>query len=91
MSKFIFGRGLIDDLTFLTLNVGVTHINAIWSVELAQDIQAFHNMDAEAELTALLSENIAREIDREIIRELRLSNRYILENIFNIRSFKFGR
>jgi hypothetical protein len=38
---------------------------------LAQDVSAFHNIDAEAELTALLSEQIAAEVDREILRDLR--------------------
>jgi hypothetical protein len=38
---------------------------------LAQDVSAFHNIDAEAELTAMLSEQVAAEIDREILRDLR--------------------
>ena len=46
-------------------------LRATWSPELAQDVSAFHNIDAEAELTALLSEQIAAEIDREILRDLR--------------------
>lgn len=46
-------------------------LRARWSPELAQDVQAYHNIDAEAELTALLSEQIAMEIDREILRDLK--------------------
>ena len=46
-------------------------LRAQWSPELAQDVSAFHNIDAEAELTALLSEQVAAEIDREILRDLR--------------------
>ena len=46
-------------------------MRAQWSPELAQDVSAFHNIDAEAELTALLSEQVAAEIDREILRDLR--------------------
>lgn len=46
-------------------------LRATWSPELAQDVSAFHNIDAEAELTAILSEQIAAEIDREILRDLR--------------------
>ena len=38
--------------------------------ELAQDLEAYHSIDAEAELTALLSEHVAAEIDREIIIDL---------------------
>ena len=43
---------------------------AVWTPELVQDISAYHNIDAEAELTALLSEEIARNIDEEIITRL---------------------
>jgi len=46
-------------------------LRATWSPELAQDVSAFHNIDAEAELTAMLSEQVAAEIDREILRDLR--------------------
>jgi len=41
-----------------------------WTPELAQDVSVFNNIDAEAELTALLSEQVAAEIDREILRDL---------------------
>ncbi len=49
----------------------LAQLRAQWSPELAQDVSAFHNIDAEAELTALLSEQVAAEIDREILRDLR--------------------
>ena len=41
-----------------------------WSPEMAQDLRGYHGIDAEAELTALLSEEIGREIDRPIINQL---------------------
>lgn len=88
---FKFGRGLINVPTSFTVNANIRRINVNWSVEMAQDIQAFHNIDAEAELTALLSENLAREVDRQIINDLRLSNRWVIENILKIKPFKFGR
>jgi len=43
-----------------------------WTPELAQDVNAFNNIDAEAELTALLSEQVAAGIDRGILRDLAL-------------------
>jgi len=55
----------------VTVSVTERKLRAQWSPELAQDVSAFHNIDAEAELTALLSEQIAAEIDREILRDLR--------------------
>jgi hypothetical protein len=45
-------------------------LRAKWSPELAQDLNAYHSMDAEVELTSILSEQIALEIDREILNDL---------------------
>ena len=59
------------DLESVTVSVVERKLRASWSPELAQDVSAFHNIDAEAELTALLSEQIAAEVDREILRDLR--------------------
>jgi hypothetical protein len=55
----------------VVVSVEERKLRATWSPELAQDVSAFHNIDAEAELTAMLSEQIAAEIDREILRDLR--------------------
>lgn len=55
----------------VTVSVEERKLRATWSPELAQDVAAFQNIDAEAELTAILSEQIAAEIDREILRDLR--------------------
>ncbi len=49
---------------------GVGQIRATWTPELAEDIERYHNIDVETELTALLSEQVAAEIDREILNEL---------------------
>jgi len=45
-------------------------LKAKWSPELGQDLNAYHNLDAEVELTGILSEQIALEIDRELLGEL---------------------
>ena len=58
-------------LDSVTVSTEERKLRATWSPELAQDVSAFHNIDAEAELTAILSEQIAAEIDREILRDLR--------------------
>ncbi len=58
-------------LTSVDVSVEERKLRATWSPELAQDVSAFHNIDAEAELTAILSEQIAAEIDREILRDIR--------------------
>lgn len=58
-------------LDSVTVSVEERKLRATWSPELSQDVSAFHNIDAETELTAILSEQIAGEIDREILRDLR--------------------
>jgi hypothetical protein len=45
-------------------------LKAIWTPELAQDLNAYHSIDAEAELTQMLSEYISLEIDLEILEML---------------------
>ncbi len=45
-------------------------LKAKWSPELGQDLNAYHNLDAEVELTSILSEQVALEIDREILADL---------------------
>jgi hypothetical protein len=45
-------------------------LRARWSPELAQDLNAYHSLDAEVELTQILSEQVALEIDREILNDL---------------------
>ena len=42
-------------------------LKAIWTPEFAQDLNAYHAIDAEAELTSMLSEYISQEIDLEIL------------------------
>ena len=59
------------ELESVTVSVTERKLRATWTPELAQDVSAFHNIDAEAELTALLSEQVAAEIDREILRDLK--------------------
>ena len=45
-------------------------LKAKWTPELGQDLNAYHNLDAEVELTSILSEQIALEIAREILEDL---------------------
>ena len=59
------------ELTDVVVSVEERKLRATWSPEMSQDVAAFHNIDAEAELTAILSEQIAAEVDREILRDLR--------------------
>lgn len=67
----------------VTVSVESRKMRAQWTPELAQDVSAFHNIDAEAELTTLLSEQMAAEIDREILRDLRRGAAWTLRWDYN--------
>jgi len=64
----------IPEIDIKVDSVAVTAITkklkAKWTPELGQDLNAYHNLDAEVELTSILSEQIALEIDREILEDL---------------------
>ena len=54
----------------LAITAVTKKLKAKWTPELGQDLSAYHNLDAEVELTSILSEQIALEIDREILEDL---------------------
>jgi hypothetical protein len=54
----------------LAVTAQTKKLKAKWTPELGQDLNAYHNLDAEVELTSILSEQIALEIDREILEDL---------------------
>jgi len=68
------GSELIPEIDIKVDSVAVTaqtkKLKAKWTPELGQDLNAYHNLDAEVELTSILSEQIALEIDREILADL---------------------
>ena len=70
------GPATTDDLQIPEINVAMNSVpivaktrklKAIWTPEFAQDLQAYHSIDAEAELTSMLSEYVSMEIDLEIL------------------------
>jgi len=69
--------GTDQDFPEINLHVDSVDIRAVtkklkveWTPEVGQDLDAYHNLDAEVELTGILSEQIALEIDREILKDL---------------------
>ena len=54
----------------IAVTAATRKLRARWSPELAQDLNAYHSLDAEVELTQILSEQIALELDREILNDL---------------------
>ena len=72
--NFNFFRGYTSEFN-LNLETRVvwghtTTLSARWSRELEQDLVAFHNIDIEEELSAILSQEISNEIDRNIINSI---------------------
>ena len=79
-------RGDFEDTTGDTTDINIPEVNvelrsetivaktrklkAVWSPEFAQDLNAYHSIDAEAELTSMLSEYVSMEIDLEILSML---------------------
>jgi hypothetical protein len=76
-------RGDFEDTSGTGTDIGIPEINvelksepivaktrklkAVWSPEFSQDLNAYHAIDAEAELTSMLSEYISQEVDLEIL------------------------
>jgi hypothetical protein len=55
------------DMKQVSIIAKTRKLQAIWTPELAQDLNAYHSVDAEAELTGMLSEYISMEIDLELL------------------------
>ena len=68
------GNAEIPEIDIKVDSIAITaqtkKLKAKWTPELGQDLNAYHNIDAEVELTSILSEQIALEIDREILADL---------------------
>ena len=74
--KTIYGNGYNVDIDIPEINLEMQSepivaktrkLKAVWTPEFAQDLNAYHSIDAEAELTSMLSEYVSMEIDLEIL------------------------
>jgi len=54
----------------VTVTAKTRQLRADYSLELAQDLRAVHGLDAESELTNILSMELINEINREVVRTL---------------------
>ena len=61
------GKFKYESYDYSVIGINKT-LKATWSKTTFDDIRAFHNIDAERELTAILSVQIAAEIDRAILQ-----------------------
>ena len=62
-------RGLDLNITSTIVDNG-RRLRVTWTPELHQDLQSFHGIDVDSEITRLLSEHVAAEIDRDIMNSL---------------------
>jgi hypothetical protein len=60
------------DIQLLEIRATTRKLKAKWCSEAADDLKAFHGIDAEAEIVAGIAAEIALELDREIIEDLRV-------------------
>jgi hypothetical protein len=74
--KTTYGNGYNADIDIPEINLEMQSepivaktrkLKAVWTPEFAQDLNAYHSIDAEAELTSMLSEYVSMEIDLEIL------------------------
>jgi len=65
-----FSSELKIEIVQVPITTQIHKLKTAWTVELAQDLMAYYAVDAEAELSQLLAEQIAGEKDRLIVREL---------------------
>lgn len=63
-------RNIKIDLTTVNINGFTQPFRVVWLHGVIQDISAFHNIDVEGELTAILSEEIVGDNDREILNNV---------------------
>jgi hypothetical protein len=67
----IAGRKMSIQILKQTVEAKTRKLSARWTFEAAQDMQAQHGIDVEAEIMAALAQEITAEIDQEILISLR--------------------
>ena len=76
------------DISLVEIRATTRKLKALWCSEAADDLRALHGVDAEAEIVAGIASEIALEIDREIIDDLRIAA--TLDSTFNLQSVPAG-
>mgnify|MGYP006075797159 CR=1 FL=1 len=72
VSNVAFGE-MAFSIDKVTVTAKTRALKADYSLELAQDLKAVHGLDAEAELSNILSTEILAEINREVVRTINVS------------------
>ena len=72
------------DITRQPIEAIPRRLKALWSSEAAEDLRAFHGLDAETELVSGIAQEIALEIDREIINDLYVTSASGRTDTFNM-------
>lgn len=70
MSTSIYAPEIVLDIESQEIVPVHRKLKAIWSMEAAQDLRAWHNISAEKSLADLMAQEIANEIDKEILEDL---------------------
>lgn len=70
MRKFHFFRGFTNEWVSTQVVGGVRPLRAIWSEDLITELNAYHGINVENELISMMSNEISREIDNQILNTL---------------------
>ena len=68
----VAGRRMSIQILKQTVEAKTRKLSARWTFEAAQDAQAMHGIDVEAEVMAALAQEITAEIDQEVLQSLRV-------------------
>jgi hypothetical protein len=71
--KYWWSKKITPYIYSRTITSGTRTLTAAWTPELAQDLEFFHNIDAEAELTAMIQQEIDRYILNQVINYNQMS------------------
>lgn len=77
------------NIQLISIQAKTRKLKALWSSEAADDLKAFHGIDAEAEVVAGVAAEIALELDREIIMDL-YNSAALFSPAFNLAAIPSG-
>jgi len=61
----------IDSQQIVVIPSDQKKFKVVWTYEAAQDLRAYHNTEAEAELAEILTKELQADMDREILEDLK--------------------
>lgn len=79
---------IVLNITSETIAAKTRKLKAVWTMEAQRDIMAQHNPSAEDELAEIMAQEIADEIDREVLADLRIASQNVVTEEFRFKNRK---